>query len=395
MLKIYYGKAKSGKTHRVFSDIGSQQKQAGNACDLFLIVPEQFTLEAEKQFIDQSDSAGFLGIEVVSFKRLAHKVFEEVGKPKGVKISEMGQMMLLRKLFIQNQETLVLYKGMTNKYGFLEKCLDLIKELKQNRITPEQLQVSLEKFEQHQVLKNKLNDISVIFKAYELEKEKIYFDDEDFYGFLLDEIHHSDKLKNAKIWIDGFDSFTVQEMEIIQQMALQVQEVTLTLCTDGLIQNGVFEHTDTFYQKLMTFAASQALSFEGVLFERNNEAQFIQHVAENIMAYPYKKMTMTNDSVGVFVADNRLNEVEYCASKIVEFIRSGQYIWQDFAIITNALDGYHMSIKRIFDEYKIPYFLDVKAQANHNPLVHLIQTYLELYIDGFSASAMANFFKTG
>lgn len=395
MLKIYYGKAKSGKTHQVFSDILDLHRKADDGSALYLIVPEQFTLEAEKQLIDQSGIEGFLGIEVVSFKRLAHKVFEEVGRPHGVKITDMGQVMLLRKLFLNHQETLVLYKNMAHKFGFLQKCLDVIKELKQNRISPSDVLGMIDKFEDYPILKHKMSDIQVVFSAYELEKEKNYFDDEDFYEFLAEGLNQSQKIEQAAFWIDGFDSFTTQEFEIIKLLADKSKGLTLTLCTEGLDQGGIFDHTNTFYRRLKNYALESGIPYEDVYFQRENKAGIIEHIAENIMTYPFRRTKHNGGDIGIFIADNRLNEVESCASKILELVRSGAYTWQDFAVITNELDGYSLGIRRIFDEYEIPYFLDVKAQATQHPIVHLIESYLNLYVDDFSAVAMSRFLKTG
>ena len=395
MLKIYYGKAKSGKTYQVFSDILNLQHKSVNGSTLYLIVPEQFTLEAEKQLIEQSGVEGFLGIEVVSFKRLAHKIFEEVGRPTGVKITDMGQVMLLRKLFINHQETLVLYKNMAHKFGFLHKCLEVIKELKQNRISPSDVINALEKFEAYPILKHKMSDIQVIFSAYELEKDKDYFDDEDFYEFLSEGLYQSQNIENAFFWIDGFDSFTTQELEIIKVIAAKSKGLTLTLCTEGLDRGGIFDHTNTFYQRLKNYALESGLPYEDVYFQRENKARVIEHIAENIMTYPYKRIKHNGDDIGIFIADNRLNEVELCASKILELVRNEAYMWQDFAVITNELDGYSLGIKRIFDEYDIPYFLDVKAKATQHPIVHLIESYLNLYVDDFSPASMSRFLKTG
>ncbi len=280
---------------------------------------------------------------------------------------------------------------MAHKFGFLQKCLDVIKELKQNRISPSDVLGMIDKFEDYPILKHKMSDIQVVFSAYELEKEKNYFDDEDFYEFLAEGLNQSQKIEQAAFWIDGFDSFTTQEFEIIKLLAIKSKGLTLTLCTEGLDQGGIFDHTNTFYHRLKNFALESGLPYEDVYFQRENKAVIIEHIAENIMTYPYKRTKYNGEAIGIFIADNRLNEVEACASKILELVRRGAYTWQDFAVITNELDGYSLGIKRIFDEYEIPYFLDVKAQATQHPIVHLIESYLTLYVDDFSSVAMSRF----
>jgi len=398
MIRIVYGKAKCGKTHQIYSEIHAAAydvAQKGKKGLLYLIVPEQYTLEAEKQLIDHGQSDGFIGIEVVSFKRLAHKVFSEVGQPEGVRISEIGKIMMLRRLFSTSKGALTVYQSAYNKFGFLSKFHDLIKEFKQNMVSPESLDQMIGFVEDGTLLKNKLKDFSVVFKAYENEKAKDFFDDEDFYITLLESLPQSQNLKHATIWVDGFDSFTVQELQILSTLSTLATTLSITICTNGVIQAGHFEHTNTLFKRLSEMAMENRISLTTELCERPFPSQDIMHVAENLLAYPYTKKAIDQEAVQIFVADNRLDEVEYCAAKIVDLVRDKGYDWQDFAVVTNDLDAYAMSIKRIFDEFELPYFLDQKRQVANNPLVHLIKSYLHMYSEGFSTEQMVNFLKTG
>ncbi len=398
MIRIVYGKAKSGKTHQIYSEIHEAARQGIKQSSkgiLYLIVPEQYTLEAEKQLIEHEKSEGFIGIEVVSFKRLAHKVFAEIGQPEGVHISEIGKIMMLRRLFEASKGSLTVYQSAYNKLGFLSKFHDLIKEFKQNMVSPEALDQMIGAVEDTSILKNKLKDFSVVYKAYESEKANDYFDDEDFYSELLESLPKSQNLKQSTIWIDGFDSFTSQELQIISMLSTLATTMSITLCTDGMMQHGHFDHTNALYKRLMDMSSENSIALITELCERPFPSQDILHIAENLLAYPYIKKAVDQSTVQIFVADNRLDEVEYCAAKIVDLVRLEGYDWQDFAVVTNDLDAYAMSIKRIFDEFELPYFIDQKRQVANNPLVHLIKSYLRMYSEGFSTEQMVNFLKTG
>jgi ATP-dependent helicase/nuclease subunit B len=395
MIRIVYGKAKSGKTHQIYSEIHEAAQKASQKGLLYLIVPEQYTLEAEKQLIEHGKSDGFVGIEVVSFKRLAHKVFSEICQPEGVRISEIGKIMMLRRLFSTSKSDLTVYQSAYNKLGFLSKFHDLIKEFKQNMVTPEALDQMIGVVEDATLLKNKLKDFSVVYKAYENEKAKDYFDDEDFYMTLLEILPKSQNLKHAMIWIDGFDSFTVQELQILSILSSLATTLNIAICTDGVMKEGHFDHTNALFKRFSEMARENGIALTAELCERPFPSHDILHIAENLLAYPYTKKAISEDAVQIFVADNRLDEVEYCAAKIVDLVRHEGYDWQDFAVVTNDLDAYAMSIKRMFDEFELPYFLDQKRQVANNPLVHLIKSYLHMYSEGFSTEQMVNFLKTG
>lgn len=393
MIRIVYGKAKSGKTSRIYDEILRCQKRGETS--IFLIVPEQFTLEAEKQLIDYGSLEGLLGIDVVSFKRLAYRVFSEVGSPEGVQISEIGQLMLMRKLFSEQSDALSIYRRSFDKMGFLSKMRDLIKELKQTRVKPEDLDRFMDDLFDQTLLRNKLSDINAIYRAYEAEKEKLYFDDEDTYEHLLDALSKSKKMKNAYIWIDGFDSYTKQELAIISTLMTLSKETTLTICSDGQLKPGIFDHTNTFFNKLVDNAKKIDVQLKTISCNSCYLEGDIKHIAENLGAYPYTRKDVSVASIGIFAADNRMNEVEYCAARMLELVSEHSYKWQDFAVVTNDLDAYEMAVKVIFGEMGIPHFVDKKMPALNNPLVRLVLAYLKMIRSGYSADPVMHFLKSG
>lgn len=393
MIRIVYGKAKSGKTSHVYDEILERYKSGDTS--IFLIVPEQYTLEAEKQLIDFGALEGLIGIDVLSFKRLAFRIFSEVGSPTGVQISEVGQLMLLRKLFSENSSDLSVYQSAYNKMGFLSKMRDLIKELKQTMIQPNDLDRYIDALSDQTLLKNKLSDVRAIYRAYEAEKEKVYFDDEDTYDHLLAALCNSKKMKSAFIWIDGFDSYTKQELAIIEGLMINSKETTITLCSDGQLTPGIFDHTNTFFNKFMDIAKKNDIPVKTIACKSNYLNDDIKHIAENIGAYPYIRQERTTADIRIFAADNRMNEIEYCAAQMLDFVVSGDYKWQDFAVVTNDLDAYEMAVKVVFDEMNIPHFIDKKVSALHNPLVRLILAYLKMVRSGFECDSVMHFLKSG
>lgn len=394
MIRILYGKAKSGKTYKIYSEITTllNQQYEERPQHLVLLVPEQFTLEAEKQLMAHANMPGIMGVEVLSFKRLAHRVFSDIGFTDQVKISDIGKLMLLRRLFDVHQRKLTVYAKSYNKFGFLSKFHDVIKELKQNQISPSELHALIEHFEDSPLLKNKLQDLYEIYERYEIEKSKVYFDDEDYYNDLLIGIPKSSKLKQMTIWVDGFDSFTSQEYAILAELAKVAQTLTLTMCYDT---SSIFEHTRMGVDRMIAFAKHLEIPLKTEKVTRPFENKEIEHIADYLLLYPYEKKSVNPEVIKLFAADNRLDEIENCAIEIVELIRNKGYKWQDIAVVTNDLDAYKLAIKRVFDVYALPYFIDQKLEIAHHPLVHFIRAYLRLYVDRFAHKDIMDLLHTG
>ena len=70
MFDIFFGRENLNKSKFIFDNIGKKT---------ILIVPEQYTLEAEKEAFKYLGVQAFIDFEVLSFSRLKDRVFSEAG----------------------------------------------------------------------------------------------------------------------------------------------------------------------------------------------------------------------------------------------------------------------------------------------------------------------------
>ncbi len=103
------GRAHHNLQNQLFQRIvksGKENPQKNILC----IVPEQFTLQTERDLIDSQNLQGMMQIEVLSFTRLAQRIFSEVGGITRVEINELGKNMMIRKLLEEYKEDLLVYE---------------------------------------------------------------------------------------------------------------------------------------------------------------------------------------------------------------------------------------------------------------------------------------------
>jgi ATP-dependent helicase/nuclease subunit B len=391
MLKILIGEAKTGKSYRVYEELIAAV-QAGRGHECMLIVPEQFTLEAEKQLLEQGALNGFVGLEVLSLKRLTHFVFDELGSPRETVITALGQMMLLKQIFETEKQSLTYYRRAFDKRGMLERCFEFIEELKQNRIEPHMMAEAVDAVHNDPLLSAKLADLAFIFNAYEAAKTSQYFDGADVYEHLLTKLPQSQKLRQKQIWIDGFDSFTVQELAVIEALCQTAKHVTVTLTAlpDAALET--FAHTQSVLQRLT--------HFEGVpvQIERMTNVRMhddLRHFSLHAMVYPIIPYKGSAAHIAIHSAQSQASEVVWIAETLLKHMRTGQYNWRDFSVLTNDLDGYQMTIHRIFEQYGIPHFIDVKRRILNHPVVHFMTNIFEAFQMNFRQDTVIKLLKTG
>jgi ATP-dependent helicase/nuclease subunit B len=388
MLKILIGEAKTGKSYRVYSEL-IESIQAGKAHDSMLIVPEQFTLEAEKQLLEQGALNGFVGLEILSLKRLTHFVFEEMGSPRETVITSLGQMMLLKQIFETHKQHLNYYRRAFDKRGMLKRCFDFIEELKQNRIEPSMLKGAVTEVTTDPLLSAKLDDLALVFSAYEAAKTARYYDGADVYEHLLLKLPQSEKLKHKHIWIDGFDSFTVQELAVIEALCRTAVRVTVTLTS---LSAETFAHTQSVLQRLM--------HFEGVVFEVERMENVYMHddlryFSLNALTYPIVPCKEAAAHIEIRGAQSQASEIVWVAETLLRHMRTGHFSWRDFSVLTNDLEGYRMTIHRLFEQYGIPHFIDAKRSILNHPIVHFMTNIFEAFQMNFRQDTVVKLLKTG
>ena len=137
-LQFITGNSGNGKTKYLFNRIVKEAK--ANPRDNYLvIVPEQFTMQTQRQLVDLSENKAIMNIDVLSFKRLAYRVFDELGITNLTVLEETGKNLVLRKLAAQEADKLGVIGRNLNRIGYISEVKSLLSELVQYNISPEEL----------------------------------------------------------------------------------------------------------------------------------------------------------------------------------------------------------------------------------------------------------------
>ncbi|SCG83697.1 ATP-dependent nuclease subunit B [Proteiniborus sp. DW1] len=399
-MKIRYilGRAGSGKTSRILDEIEYRLKEKSNH-KLILLVPEQFTLQAEADLIFKKNLQGIMRVEVLSFQRLGYKVLNEVGGIKKTAINELGKIMVLRKLFEENAKDLTVFNKASKKDGFLSSFCQLITELKKDDIQTEVIEEKLESITQDCMLKRKLKDISLIYSKFNEYMEGKYADDEDKMKLVIEKLDNSIYFDDAEIWVDGFNSFSALEYKIIEKLMLKSRKLNVSLTLDLNSSNdaNIFRTTLNTYGRLRKIAQQNSVEERKTVLNINPiyKNQEIWHLEQQLFAYPYRKYEKKTERIKVFYSLNQYTEIENVASQIVSLVRDKNYRWRDISVVCNIIDVYSPTIKRVFSEYGIPYFIDEKRSIMNNPIVKFIISGLEIVSRNFRYDDIFKFIKTG
>ena len=245
MFKLIYGRAGKGKTFYCLNEI-KELTRKNNSKQIIYIVPEQYSFLAEKRLLDSLEGKGHRNVEVLSFKRLCFKLFNENGGSKRLPLNQAGKSILLYKIIKSLKDELLILGPSARNKGFINVISDTITELKRYNITPELFLLAIQNLKNEEYSK-KLIEIYKIYIEYEKSLQDNYFDGDDTYLLVIDKISESSLLRNSIIYIDQFDGFTPNQYRIIKALSSVACEINICFCSDCIIDNRESLESDIYF----------------------------------------------------------------------------------------------------------------------------------------------------
>ncbi len=403
MVRFITGRARQGKTRQVYEEIRTAlDRQDGTA--LLLLVPEQYTLQTEKELVQYLGVSGIIDAEVSSFRRLAQRLAVEEGGRSRVLLDDLGISLVLRKVIEKKRDQLVFFNRAAGQAGFAESLSGTISNFKQQGLSALELGqavVLLEDNAEKRLLGQKLADIKLLFEGLEQELEDSRIDNDDFINFFIEKIGQSRFLMEYRVWIDGFEGFSMQNMRIIAALASRCKEMSISLTFDSSQRERdreLFWLSQSCLKQLELMLERQGIPF--CLFPLSSPDSPVQpavfgHLEQELFSYPGRVYQGDCGGLELFSAANPAVEVEYAAAKIIELVMEKGCRYRDIAVVCSDFTAYSSLIRRTFREYEIPVFLDYKRPASAHPLTVLINGALAAIDRGFAYEDMALYMKSG
>ena len=129
-LKFVFGPSGSGKSTYLYQHV-IEESEKNPQENFIVLVPEQFTMQTQKDLVRMHPRHGIMNIDVLSFARLAYRVFEETGGDNRKVLEDTGKSMVLQKMVQQHRKELDYLGSQMNKPGYLDEVKSLVSEFMQ------------------------------------------------------------------------------------------------------------------------------------------------------------------------------------------------------------------------------------------------------------------------
>lgn len=404
-LKLYLGPSGSGKSYQLHKDVLKWAAEDRNRNFLFL-VPDQFTMQTQIDLVKESDCGGIMNIDVLSFSRLAHRIFEETGCEDRLVLDDTGKSLVLRKLSSEYRDRLPMLGPNLDKLGYIHEIKSLISEFKQYDISPEGLEELIEFSKNKGILKAKLDDLKVIYEAFNNYICNEFITTEETMSLLTQKLSDSKIIKGAVVILDGFTGFTPVQYRLIQRLLELTKQVIVSITIDiNSSPYSIVGEQELFCLSKKTIKKLQLLSQEvnvaqeadvilktSQRFKNNAE---LSHLEGNLFRFPYECYPEEVQGLHLYECRNPHEEVRRACIFIKEQVLDKGYEYRDIAVVCGDLSVYADEFSRAAATYELPIYIDRTHSLDLNPFVECIMAALDAVNDNFSYDSMFHLLRSG
>ena len=206
------------------------------------------------------------------------------GPPQAQRVlSRIGREMIVYSILRKCRDSLSIFARAADTAGLARHLARIILELHQSAKEPQDLQQLLAEFaEQPSTARvgRKFADIAVVFEHYQqflTRKSDLFLDPDQQLTQAQRRVADCSRLRGARLWVDGFAGFTLQEQSLLISLMKTCSETEIALCLDPtaldlnnadpnrLDPNSLFLPTEKTYCDLLEAIRRARLSIQSPL----------------------------------------------------------------------------------------------------------------------------------
>ena len=408
-LQFYFGGSGAGKSRRLHEDILSMAKCEPEK-NFLILVPDQFTMQTQVDLVKASDCGGIMNIDVLSFGRLAHRIFEETGYDSKPVLDDTGKSLVLRRVAGRLKDNLPVIGKNLNKIGYIHEVKSAISEFMQYGLDVGQVGELAEFSKERGALYYKLKDLKMIYQGFQEYIEDRFVTTEETLELLTGAVGKSEIIRNSVVVFDGFTGFTPIQYRLIQELMRLTDEVIVSITID--IREDPFRmggEQELFYlskktvKDLCRLAREADVRRKEDVFIRNSplprfrDSKVLAHLEQNLFRYPavvWQEKGKEHE-IQITEAVNPAQEVKEVCIRIKKLVLEEGYSYRDIAVVTGNLETYGDYLEREAQMYDIPLFMDRTRGLMLNPFIEYIRSALKIVLCNFSYETVFHYLRCG
>ena len=392
-MRFIIGKARSGKTARIIKEIKETvQKGQGRA---LLLVPEQFSHEAERELCDACGDRLSLYAEVMSFSGFARWSRSVHGGSARNWMDNGGKILCMAVALHELKPVLRLYGDAAENPDLQAAMVRELDTLRAADVGSAGLRALSQEVEGE--LSGKLSELAGILEAYELVMERSGATAEDPLRLLAEQIEEYGLSEFDRVYVDGFLDFTGLEFRVLS--ALLRRGTDLTVCLPGREKALADEHlliSQITREKLVQAAAELGQPVETETAETEDGGyDTLAYFTEHMFDYAAEPAEPEPGRILLQRSDTPVTECEAAAAEILHAVRDEGLRWRDLAVAVRGFGDYRGLLESTFRRYGVPLFVTRRDPLSERALPYWISCTYETVLGNWDVDDMTAYLRCG
>ena len=391
MLHLLYGPAASGKTDLLMGRI--RTAVAARTPGQVLLVPEQYSHEAERALCAACGDSLSLYAEVLSFTGLARRIAAETGAGDAPLLDQGGRLLCMALALDQVAPRLRLFGAAARRAQMQQTLLGAVDELKTACVTPDALEATAARCPGY--LGDKLRDLALVLAAYDAVTAQGHADPTDRLTHLAERIPESTLGHTGQFYLDGFTDYTRQELAVVRALLTAGADVTVCLTLDALTDgNEIFGTARHTARVLLDMADDCGVQSTVEACPARAADTPLRVLEQQLFSYTSAHFDDPAHTISVRTADDLTAECAWAASRALQLVQSGCR-WRDIAIAARGFSDYAPALERMCAYYGVPLYFARRTDLMQKPLVALIRAAYDIVTGGWDAEDVSAYLRTG
>lgn len=393
MLKLIIGRSGTGKSTLLLRRACEQEQGRG-----VLLVPEPQSHETERRLCQVGGNRVCIHTEVLTFSRLANRVFQTAGGLGRTELDDGGRLLLMYRAVQSVVSQLRVYARPSRRPAFLTGLLATVDELKSSCVLPERLSAAGEEIGGREG--DRLRDLGQICSAYDALVAQTALDPRDRLSRAAEKLAGCGWAEGTHIYVDGFIDFTPQQLELLRLLLKQGQSVSVALTCDHLEEDedgtGIFSAARRTAMQLRRMARElgKECNVEVCDAPAPARSQAMTALERQLFGSLDREPEPCGDDVQLFSAPDPRTEVEWTAAKVLELVRGQGLRYRDIGVVARGYERYDGLVESVFERYGVPVFRSVMSDILQKPVLTLVTAALDAVSGGYTYDDVFRYLKT-
>ena len=394
---------------------------------VILLVPEQYTLQAEREIIAGLKLPGLLDVEVLSPRRLMRRIRESGGHSPLAPLDASGRSMAIAQALTLTQDDLAYYKRVALTPGLPDRMSALMADMQRAGLTPEDLAAHAEGMKPG-ALRLKEQDVAKVWRAYLDVIDGRFADETMQQQDVRRRLIPSGVTDGAAVFVYGFDVLPGPMIELLCEGAKVCGSLTVTMTMDAadapdgrifLTQRGSAAQLmkrlqeggmDTEWRYLPIGPSHDARSRAGLRGamceqshplvgqarpqERENEKSALGYLERNLFNRQAKPFPGSAEGIAIHAAATPYAEAAHIARALKAWHEAGMP-WQHMAVAMADESAMSGVLATTLSAAGVPHYIARKDSALRHGLTRMLLGALRSATGGYAVRDVLHMMKSG